>query len=300
MLKINSINVSVEEAFEDFLNSKRANGIKEKTIQTYYYHYNSIKKGLTPEKNIENLDKKDIEQAILFLKDKGVSNNSIKSYTSTLQSFISWCREEGYVNFTIKPYKGEETVKDTYTNQELEKLLVKPNIKKCSFTEYRNWVIINLLLNSGCRASTIRNILIKDVDLETGIIRYRHTKNSKFQIVPLCQVMRKILKEYMKARGGQPNSFLFPNQEDKQMTENCLSQAIRKYNKSRGVYKTSIHLFRHSYAERYLKNGGSPFNLQRILGHSTLAMTRHYCRIYDTEIIKDYDNYSPLQALMTH
>ncbi len=37
-------------------------------------------------------------------------------------------------------------------------------MKKCVFAEYRNWVIINRLLNNGCRAATIRNIQIKDVE----------------------------------------------------------------------------------------------------------------------------------------
>lgn len=300
MLKINSVSFSVEEVFENFLCSKRSNGIKEKTIQTYIYHFNVIKQYLEPKENIESLRKQDIEQAILAIKNTGISCNSIRSYTATLKSFLSWCNEEQFIDFNIKLFKGMETIKDTYTDEELKTLLIKPNIKKCSFSEYRNWVIINFLLNSGCRASTIRNILIKDVDLENDMVKFRHTKNQQYLMVPLCLDMKKILKEYLKIRGGQPNSFLFPNQEDKQMTENCLSQAIRKYNKKRGINKTSIHLFRHSYAERYLRNGGNAFHLQKILGHTTLAMTRHYCKIYNSDIINNYDSFSPLQTLKRH
>lgn len=297
MLKMSSAMITVSEAFEDFIDSKRASGIKDKTLLTYASHFSVIKKGLPIEKEITELTKKDVEQAVVALKSTGVNNNSLRSYTAALQSFISWCRSEGYLDFAIKPYRGTESIKDTYTDDELRLLLVKPNMKTCSFTEYRNWVIINLLLNSGCRASTIRNILMKDVVIEEGLIRYRHTKNGQAQMVPLCQEMLKVLKEYLKVRKGQPNSYLFPSSEDKQLTENGLSQAIRKYNRARGVEKTSIHLFRHSYAERYLKAGGNAFNLQRILGHSTLTMTRHYCRIYDSDIIKDYNDFSPLQAL---
>ena len=49
-------------------------------------------------------------------------------------------------------------------------------MKKCTFAEYRDWVIINLLLNNGCRTATIRNIQIKDVDIENKVIYLRHTK----------------------------------------------------------------------------------------------------------------------------
>lgn len=296
MLKMKSTVGNVEETFEDFLSSKRANGCKSKTLQTYSQHFHAISKDLATEKQINELSKKDVELLIINLQDKGLSPSSIKSYMATLQSFFSWCRDEGLSNVSLKPYKAPETVKDTYTDDELGKLLRRPG-KACNFAEFRNWTIINLLLNSGCRASTVRNILIKDLNLEEGTIRYRHTKNGSVQIVPLCQEMKKILKEYLRVREGGPNDYLFPTEEDTQLTENGLNEAIRRYNRKRGVEKTSIHLFRHSFAERYLRAGGSAFNLQRLLGHTTLQMTKHYCRIYDTELVDSYDQFSPLQNL---
>lgn len=298
MIKMKPVSKSVEEVFEDFINSKRANGIRNKTLQTYSQQFHTISKDLTVEKQIEELSKKDLENVILTLRNRGLSPNSIRSYTATLQSFLSWCNDEGLTDLTIKKYKGQESIKTTYTDEELVKLLRRPDRKTCTFCEYRNWVIINLLLNSGCRAATIRNIRVQDVNLEEGIITYRHTKNGSAQIVPLCQEMKKILKDYLKIRGGSKNDFLFPKENEEQMTENGLSEAIRRYNRKRGVEKTSIHLFRHSFAERYLRAGGNAFDLQRILGHSTLDMTKHYCRIYDTELMKNYDALSPLQNLI--
>ena len=285
MIKMKQVSQTVEEAFDDFLNSKRANGLQEKTLLTYEQHFHAISKELNSTQYLEDLSKREIEEAINRLRAR-LSSNSVRSYTATLKSFLSWCAAEGLTEVSIKLYKAEETVKDTYSNT-----------RSCSFAEYRNWVIINLLLNSGSRASTIRNILIKDVDLENQTISYRHTKNKSIQIVPLCCEMRKILKEYMRVRDGLGNDYLFPNQDGGKMTENGLNEAIRKYNRARGVEKTSIHLFRHSFAERYLKQGGNPFDLQKILGHSTLAMTKHYCRVYDKELVKNYDKYSPLQNL---
>lgn len=296
MIKMKQVSQTVEEAFDDFLNSKRANGLQEKTLLTYEQHFHAISKELNSTQYLEDLSKREIEEAINRLRTR-LSSNSVRSYTATLKSFLSWCAAEGLTEVSIKLYKAEETIKDTYSNAELQKLLKKPNTRSCGFAEYRNWVIINLLLNSGSRASTIRNILIKDVDLENQTISYRHTKNKSIQIVPLCYEMRKILKEYMRVRDGLGNDYLFPNQDGGKMTENGLNEAIRKYNRSRGVNKTSIHLFRHSFAERYLQQGGNPFDLQKILGHSTLAMTKHYCRIYDKELVKNYDKFSPLQNL---
>lgn len=64
-------------------------------------------------------------------------------------------------------------------------------------------MIINFLLNCGSRAATVRAIQIRDVDLGGGVVFYRHTKNRKTQVIPLCSAMVSILREYLRHRGGE-------------------------------------------------------------------------------------------------
>ena len=169
-------------------------------------------------------------------------------------------------------------------------VVLKRPEKDCSFAEYRNWIIVNFLLNSGCRAATIRNIQNKDVDFDAMRVIFRHNKNGKIQVIPLCSLMGNLLKNYMKVRKGKPEDYLFCDIYGGMLTENALRLAIAHYNKSRGVKSTSIHKFRHTFARKYLVDcGGNAFTLQKLLGHSTLNMTKHYCRIFDSDISKDYD-----------
>jgi integrase/recombinase XerD len=188
-------------------------------------------------------------------------------------------------------------VKEVYTDDELLALLKKPEAN-CNFCEYRNWVVINLLLNSGCRAATVRNILNQDVDLARKQIVLRHTKNGKVQVIPLCSSMVAILRDYMVVRGGGGSDYLFCNEFGDLLTENALRLAIVRYNTARGVQRTSIHAFRHTFARKYLVDcGGDAFSLQRLMGHSTLKMTRHYCNLYNDDIIESHEQRSPLTHL---
>ena len=192
-------------------------------------------------------------------------------------------------------------MKETYSDLELSALLKKPDIRKATFAEYRDWVIINFLLNCGSRAATVRAIQIRDVDLDGGMVFYRHTKNRKAQVIPLCSAMVAILREYLRHRGGEAADYLFCTETGSQLTENGLRQSIARYNTRRGVQKTSIHLFRHTFARKYLIDcGGDAFTLQKLLGHSTLAMTKHYCAIFDADLTKNYDNFSPLAQLKSN
>ena len=226
-----------------------------------------------------------------------MAHNSIATYMRMLRTFYNWCNKEGITTITLPNMKDKDTVKETYSDEELTRLLKKPD-KNCDFTEYRNWAIVNFLMNSGCRAGTIRNIQNRDVDLDAKQITLRHTKNGKIQVIPLCNIMVNILRDYMVIRGGESNHYLFCNQFGEMLTMNALRLAIAKYNQSRGVEKTSTHLYRHTFARKYLVDcGGDAFMLQKLLGHSTLKMTKHYCAIYDADIAKNFDRFSPLAQM---
>jgi len=107
-----------------------------------------------------------------------------------------------------------------------------------------------------------------------------------------------ILKEYTRIRGGEANDYLFPTEDSRQLSEGGLRTSIERYNRSRGVDKTSIHAFRHTFARMYLLDcGGNALTLQRLLNHSTLDMTKHYCKIYDPDIARDFDQHSPLVCI---
>lgn len=295
------VSATIEETFSDFIISRKTKGLAEKTLQSYQSQFQAVARHMDVKMDIAMLQKADLDAMIISMRDASLSPNSINSYTRTLKSFFSWCNEQGITRLNIPLYKAEETVKETYSDAELAALLKKPDIRKATFAEYRDWVIINFLLNCGSRAATVRAIQIRDVDLDGGMVFYRHTKNRKAQVIPLCSAMVAILREYLRHRGGEAVDYLFCTETGSQLTENGLRQSIARYNTRRGVQKTSIHLFRHTFARKYLIDcGGDAFTLQKLLGHSTLAMTKHYCAIFDADLTKNYDNFSPLAQLKSN
>jgi integrase/recombinase XerD len=288
---------SVEEVFNDFVLSQTAQGLSDITIATYRHHIRSISNHLDIQKPLESLTRKDLEAMVVSMRVAGLAHNSISSYCRVLRTFLNWCRRGGINVPELPNIKDKETVKEAYTDEELLALLKRPK-KNCSFCEYRNWVIVNFLMNSGCRSATIRNIQNRDVDLDARQIILRHNKNGKIQTVPLCSQMVSILREYMPIRGGKPEDYLFCDQYGGMLSMNGLRLAVARHNQSRGVEKTSVHLYRHTFARKYLVDcGGDAFMLQKLLGHSTLKMTKHYCAIYDADIAKNFDRFSPLAQL---
>lgn len=291
---------TVAEVFEKFILDKKGEGLANKTLESYRLQFRSVGKYLDLDMPLGKLKASHVKAAIAEMVDTTLSRTTISTYVRTLRVFFHWCQREGLSDVEISAFKAEESVKETYSKDELIRLLKKPNLKRCLFAEYRAWVIVNLLVNNGLRAASIRNIQNRDVDFDLRAIRLRHTKNKRGQNAPLSEELARILKDYMKIRGGKPEDYLFPNVDGSQMSENALKWAIRRYNLNRGVQKTSIHMFRHTFARMYLVDmHGDALKLQRLLGHKTLTMTQHYVNLYDADLISDFQERSPLSMFQS-
>ncbi len=64
----------------------------------------------------------------------------------------------------------------------------------------------------------------------------------------------------------------------------------------RGV-RVSPHTLRHCFALNWVRSGGDVFTLQRILGHSTLDMTRRYVELSDSDVLAKHRQLSPLMTM---
>ncbi len=287
------------EAFGGFILSKRASGCAEKTLETYISHFNAVTKYIDDETILDLITTSTMKRVFAKMSASDLSRNSIRSYSATFKSFFNWCREVGLCDVEIALFKGEESVPELYTFDELKRLLKHPNRKTCTFADMRAWAIVNLLVNDGCRAGTIRMIQNRDVHLDDHAIFIRHTKSRKAITIPLNDSLEKVLCEYMNLRGGNGSDWLFPELDGTtQMSESALRTAMNRYNKRCGVDRTGLHKYRHTFARMYLVEcGGDAFKLQKLLGHSTLDMTKHYTKIFDRDIIEDFQKHSPLDAL---
>lgn len=158
---------------------------------------------------------------------------------------------EGFVpHFKMKAIKVDKSYIETYSEEELKLLLKKPDLKKCSFTEYQCWVMTNFLFSTAVRQRSLMNIKVKDIDFNNNVVYVNVTKNRKPLIVPLNQTMVNILIEYLKYRQHKSDEdYLFCNVFGQQLVKSTCYHKLYEYNKKRGVETTGIHRYRHTFAK---------------------------------------------------
>ena len=269
--------LTVREAYDQFQRYNLTKGLSEGTIRYYESYSRAFFKFLgDTDQPLAEVTKDTVDDYTLYLKGKDtVTDTTVNTALRMVRAFLYFCMERDWLpRFTISQIKAAQPVKEPYTNDELAKLLKKPDVKSCTFARYRNWVIVNFLLATGCRAATLVNLRIMDIDLSGGTAFFRHMKARSQQAVPLSKTIVQILEEYLTYRNGQPNEPLFISEYGNALRVDVLESAIREYNHSCGVEKTSLHLFRHTYAKLFIMAGGDPFRLQKLLGHTDLSMTK--------------------------
>lgn len=302
-LKLQQTNnyLTVREAFKEYQRYNELRNLAEQTLIHKEQHIKSFFEFIDDDNYlIKDVNKKLVDAYNYRLKNSDIKAVTVNTYLRNLRAFINWSADNNYVEkFKITMLKVDEEIKETYSEGQLKVLIEKPEIKSCSFVEYRSWVLVNYLLSTGNRLGTIINLKIDDIDFDNEMVSMRTVKNHKQQIIPLSHTVCEILKEYLSYRKGELDDYLFINTYGGQLTKGAFEKSIERYNTDRGVNITSIHAFRHSFAKMYVKNGGDVFRLQKLLGHSDISITRIYVNLFANDIKENYEKFNPLDTLLS-
>ena len=104
----------------------------------------------------------------------------------------------------------------------------------------------------------------------------------------------------MKKAFENPANQIFLSNFGEKLDSSGVRERIKDYGVKANIknVRVSPHTFRHTFAKLYILNGGDPFTLQRILGHSSMNMVRKYIQMNGEDIKSQYHQYSPIQHLI--
>ena len=266
--------LTLEEGCNKYLDNCRARNLREGTIGHYRQSYVQFYKYFGKDLLVKDIDEKVYQKYVIYLRETLHNDVSINSYLRDFITTMHFLMKEGYLaTFRMQAIKVDRSGVETYTEEELYILLKKPNIKKCSFTEYQCWVMTNFLFSTAVRLRSLMHIRVKDIDFDNNVVHVTVTKNRKSLIVPFNQTMRNILQEFLKYRQYKTEDFLFCNVFGNQLVRSTCYHMLYEYNKRRGVETTGVHRYRHTFAKQWILNGGNVVSLSKILGHTNASFT---------------------------
>jgi integrase/recombinase XerD len=274
-----------KEVIQEFINDCKSRGLSKATINVYEININYLIDYLDSQKmDLKNVSTKVIQDYKSYLVNNTNRNNtSINTTLRHIKVFLDWTYENGYTDLiTIKYLKVQQKAKEIYTDEQIKILLRKPNMNECSYADFRTWAIINLFVSTGIRRSSLLNIKLEDINWKDNIIKLNHTKNKQVHYVSINTQLSKVIKEWLKYR-VDGSDYLFTGQTGKQLSPLTVSSSVLQYNRSRDVDITSVHAFRHYYAQKLVSTGIDIYTISKLLGHSNIQITQNYLKSLNVE-----------------
>lgn len=311
----------LEPSIERFLDAKRLQRRSDRTIKTYnqslqHYAKYCLDNGLTGGE--EDCVKQYVE-FMTFKKRKwddhptnhsdkiGVSARSVNNIIRNLRVFYGWAVKERLISFNpaekIEYQTEEEDNFSVFTDEEVKALLEAPN--KRIYTGFRDYVMMLVLVDTGMRITEMTSLKRGDIDLlyRQIVIPAEVTKTRKTRIVPISATTTRALEELFELIGAdenKPDEYVFLTQFGERYHGDTFAKMLKKY-ATKANYpikaRVSPHTFRHYFAVKFLRNGGDPFALMKILGHTDIAMTQRYVRYAQGQIKEIHEKASPVESI---
>lgn len=149
-------------------------------------------------------------------------------------------------------------------------------------------------INTGMRRGELCALKWDRVDLvrnqltiSRSLSRYglsETTKSGRKRYVPISSVVKDVLLKLMREQRGE---FVFCDEKGLPIDAHHLCRVFHRSQRRAGFTRMiRFHDLRHTFASHFMMNGGNIYDLQKILGHSTLEMTQRYAHMSPAHLEK--------------
>ena len=298
--QIHQKSLSTKEIREKFILSKQVEGLAERTIEDYKYHTNNFFK-LT---NAEIYDYEELKTAVqsYFIESAKLSPITFNTRRKALKTFFAWLKKNDYIPndpMSDIPKRKEDEQPRAVGENTLKELLSLPNLK--TFSGVRDYALIVLTMDTGVRPFEATQLTIKEFNLRSfEVLVPAHVAKTRIaRTLPLTPISVDAIKNIYSIRHPDWNDQvpLFCTENGTTLTRFQWSRRLRQYSEKLQVPVTPYTL-RHSFGTIFLRLGGNAFSLQKIMGHSTLTMTRRYIALNQNDVHQQHSIASPINVLV--
>jgi integrase/recombinase XerD len=162
----------------------------------------------------------------------------------------------------------------------------------------RDRALLSMLYATGCRASEVASLRLRDVNLSEGYCRATG-KGNKERMVSLNPSAIAAVEAYLAherpalARNGG-DDWLFLSRSGNRLSRIMVWNLVKKYAARIGCSRdVSPHTFRHSFATHMLAGGAEIRALQEILGHASIRTTQIYTQVEHSRLKAIHKKHHP-------
>jgi len=278
-------------SFSDFIRERRyLHNVSPATISWYTHAF----KWLPSESPAQS----DLKDAVMRMREKGLKETGCNAAIRAINAYLHWATGSdlkcgaGCTHPRIQQLKEPQNILPTFTEKQVQAIV---NWKPKGFQKRRLHLLMLMLLDTGARITEALSLRVSDIDMDNLLVTL-NGKGSKQRIVPFSFALRKALHRYITDFSRKPDALLFATQQGGAVRRMSALRSVKRLCKLLDFEPPArtLHSFRHTFALNYLRRGGSVFHLQKVLGHSSLEMTRRYVNLATVDLQNAHERLSLL------
>lgn len=263
-----------------FIAAKRIEGCSERTLNYYETTIKTMVDKLS--KKVNSIETEDLRN---YLSEYQAKNNcskvTIDNVRRILSSFFAWLEDEDYIMKSpvrrIHKVKATQTVKETYTDEELEEM-------RDACIEIRDLVMVDFLASTGVRVGELVNLDRVDIDMQerSCVVLGKGGKEREVYFDARTKIH---LQNYLNSRtDNNPALFVSLLRPYDRLKISGVEIRLRELGKRINIKKIHPHKFRRTMATKAIDKGMPIEQVQVLLGHRKIDTTLQYAMVNQNNV----------------
>jgi integrase/recombinase XerD len=288
-------------AFVDYLRSECH--LADNTVAAYQRDLRRFQDWLTGVgKPIPDLTIRELADFVGWLHEQQLAPASIARHIVALRMFFRYLQLERILDDNLAELLGSQKlwqrVPEVLSPTMVQQFLEAP--RPYDPFGRRDRAMLELLYATGCRASELSNLMLRDVHLEERFCMCSG-KGSKQRLTPLGRAAREAIQAYLDherpllaAAAPAPPPWLLLSRRGRRLRREAIWELVKKYAVRAGVSPTiSPHTMRHSFATHLLAGGADLRQVQEMLGHASIQTTQIYTHVDQSRLKRVHAQFHP-------
>lgn len=285
--KKDTLNEDTTDYAQLFISAKRIEGCSERTLN--YYKSTIDNMIIDTNKKINCIETEDLRKYLAEYQSKNnCSKVTIDNVRRILSSFFAWLEDEDYIIKSpvrrIHKVKATQTVKETYTDEELEEM-------RDACSEIRDLAMIDFLSSTGVRVGELVKLDIADVNFQERacVVLGKGAKEREVYFDARTKIH---LQNYLNTRtDNNPALFVSLLKPFNRLKISGVEIRLRELGKKTNIKRVHPHKFRRSMATRAIDNGMPIEQVQVLLGHRKVDTTLQYAMVNQNNVKNSHKKY---------
>ena len=263
-----------------FITAKRIEGCSERTLNYYETTIKTMVDKLS--KKVNSIETEDLRN---YLSEYQAKNNcskvTIDNVRRILSSFFAWLEDEDYIMKSpvrrIHKVKATQTVKETYTDEELEEM-------RDACIEIRDLAMVDFLASTGVRVGELVNLDRVDIDMQerSCVVLGKGGKEREVYFDARTKIH---LQNYLNSRiDNNPALFVSLLRPYDRLKISGIEIRLRELGKRINIKKIHPHKFRRTMTTKAIDKGMPIEQVQVLLGHRKIDTTLQYAMVNQNNV----------------